>query len=196
MVTQNPAHLVTDFLGSAQIFTSTVNELMETELRRVTDGSVTFSQLKLLKMVSMAAGYTVSAVLTPRNCATAAASRAVDRLVRRGLLDRREGVEDRRLVELSLTPEGQRIIAEYDAAAERVLHKVFSTCPDAALRETSEFLDRLSVSIMAHGTEGDEVCFRCGIHFRDRCLLRKEHEHECFFHSHRRHGSREGSRAE
>jgi DNA-binding MarR family transcriptional regulator len=186
MVTQSPFRFVSDFLGSAQIFTSTVNDLMEAELRRVTNGAVTFAQLKLLKMVSMAAGYTVSDVAEFLGVSTAAASRAVDRLVRRGLLERHEGTQDRRLVELSLTAHGHEIIEQYDAAADRVLRRVFRTYAPDALQQAGEFLDRLSLAIMEQGDEGHDVCFRCGIHFRDRCLLRNGREEECFFHSHRR----------
>jgi len=53
---------VRDFLGSAQIFTTAVNDLMEEQLRQVTAAKVTFSQLKLMKMVSLADGYTVGSV--------------------------------------------------------------------------------------------------------------------------------------
>jgi DNA-binding MarR family transcriptional regulator len=186
MVTQNPEGLVTDFLGSAQVFITTINDLLEAELRRVTGGRVTIAQLKLLKMVSMASDYTVSDVAGFLGVSTAAASRGVDRLVRRQLLARREGTSDRRLVELSLTEEGTRILGQYDVAAEAVLREVFGTFSGETLERTGEVLDRLSLSVLERGDDGREYCFRCGIHFRDRCILRSGREHECFFHTHRR----------
>ena len=33
-------------------------------------------------------------------------------------------------------------------------------------------LDRLSLLVAGRGNGGEEACFRCGIYFRDRCLLR------------------------
>jgi DNA-binding MarR family transcriptional regulator len=48
-------------------------------------------------------------------------SRLVDRLVEAGLVDRRPAAEDRRRVELSLTPRGRRLQKRALAARERVL---------------------------------------------------------------------------
>lgn len=175
-----------DFLGSAQIFTSAVNDLMAQQLRAIIGDEVTYSQLKLLKMVSLTEGYSVSNVAQFLGVSTAAASRAVDRLVRRGLVNRMEAPEDRRAVELSLTEKGAELLSRYDAAAEEALDQVFGDLATEQLRGMGDLLDRLSVSIVQREDGGDKVCFRCGIHFRDRCLLRRQASRTCFFHLHQR----------
>lgn len=186
--TDQTGTVVNEFLGSAQIFTSAVSDLLEDQLDALSEQKVTFSQIKLLKMVSLTEGYTVSNVAQFLGVSTAAASRAVDRLVRRHLLKRTESPSDRRVVHLSLTPEGTTLLARYEASADRALQQVFGSLPPEQLREASEFLDRLSVSIV-EGQNGErDMCFRCGIHFRDRCLLRKSHPEQCFFHARRRVG--------
>ena len=101
MVQGSAPDVVHDFLGSAQIFTNAVNDLMEEQLHEVTDEQLTFSQLKLLKMVSLTDNYTVSDVAAFLGVSNAAASRAVDRLVKRELVDRAEAEADRRAVRLS-----------------------------------------------------------------------------------------------
>ncbi|NIM48179.1 MAG: MarR family transcriptional regulator [Gemmatimonadales bacterium] len=187
MATDAEAQLVNDFLGSAQILTSAVNDLMEQQLREVTGSKLTFSQLKLLKMVAITEAYTVSNVAAFLGVSNAAASRAVDRLVRRGLLRRTESADDRRAVELSLTPEGHELLSSYDAAASQMLEGIFGRFAPDELRRVGEFLDGISVRIVEEeqGLE-EEVCFRCGIHFRDRCLLRQARQRSCFFHVHKR----------
>jgi len=175
-----------DFLGSTQIFTSVVNDLMEEQLRGVTDDGVTFSQLKLLKMVSRTEGYSVSNVARFLGVSTAAASRAVDRLVRRGLVDRAVSADDRRAVRLSLTEEGAALLATYDRAADRALARIFGDVPAEQMRQAGDLLDRLSLVIVEHANGRDEVCFRCGIHFRHHCLLRQRRSSGCFFHVHER----------
>lgn len=182
---------VRDFLGSAQIFTTAVNDLMEEQLRQVTGAKVTFSQLKLMKMVSLADGYTVSSVAGFLGVSNAAASKAVDRLVRRGLIHRAEAADDRRAVRLSLTERGRRLLASYDAVSNETLEQLLGRLPRERLRETAELLDRLSVRIVNRANGEDEVCYRCGIHFRERCLLRETVGRNCHFHLHKRGASGE-----
>jgi hypothetical protein len=107
-------------------------------------------------------------------------------LVRRGLVIRAESSDDRRAVELSLSPKAQALLGRYDAAAEAALERVFGDLSYEQLRQVGDLLDRLSVSIIDRENGEDGVCFRCGIHFRDRCLLRQRRSRSCFFHLHQR----------
>jgi DNA-binding MarR family transcriptional regulator len=182
MLTERESRLLNDFLGSAEIFTSAVNDLMAKQLKEVTGPDVTFSQLKLLKMVAATGGYSVSNLAQFMGVSTAAASRAVDRLVKRELLNRVEAADDRRAVQLSLTPKGTELIEQYDQAAEVALQGAFESLTSEQLRETGDLLDRLSVKIVERGNGAETTCFRCGIHFRDRCLLRTSQHGTCLYH--------------
>jgi DNA-binding MarR family transcriptional regulator len=185
MTMTHPIDFLHDFLGSAQIFASAINDLLEEQLREVGGNAVTFSQLKLLKMVSLTEDYTVSNVAAFLGVSNAAASKAVDRLARGSLLKRTEAEDDRRAVKLSLTQKGRSLLESYEGAADKALGNLFEGCPTQRLRETAELLDSLSVSMVSRNGE-DEFCFRCGIHFRERCLLRQVAGHKCYFHQHRR----------
>ena len=185
MATTDAPDVVHDFLGSAQIFTNAVNDLMEEQLHDVTDEQLTFSQLKLLKMVSLTDNYTVSDVAAFLGVSNAAASRAVDRLVKRELVDRAEAEADRRAVRLSLTGKGRQLLESYDVASQHMLQKLFGDLSSDQLRRTARLLDQMSISIVDRRAKRDEVCMRCGIHFRDRCLLRRGAERNCHFHLHK-----------
>ena len=189
MVAPTTSDVVHDFLGSAQIFTNAVNDLMEEQLHKVTDEQLTFSQLKLLKMVSLTDNYTVSDVAAFLGVSNAAASRAVDRLVKRGLVDRAEAESDRRAVKLSLTGKGRRLLESYDVASQQMLQKLFGDLSSDQLRRTARLLDQMSISIVDRRAKRDDVCMRCGIHFRDRCLLRRGAERNCHFHLHKGGGN-------
>jgi DNA-binding MarR family transcriptional regulator len=182
MPIKRETRLLNDFLGSAEIFTSAVNDLMAKQLREVTGTDVTFSQLKLLKMVAATGGYSVSNLAQFMGVSTAAASRAVDRLVKRGLLNRAEAADDRRAVQLSLTQEGAELLEKYDQAAEMALRSAFESLTSEQLQETGDLLDQLSVKLVERGNGSNTMCFRCGIHFRDRCLLRRSQHGTCLYH--------------
>ncbi len=179
----SPIKLIDDFLGSIQIFSSAVNDLFEDQLREVTGSGLTFTQLKLLNLIAHTEGHTVSDVAAFLGVSNAAASKGVDRLVRRGLLKREEAASDRRAVELSLSDEGRVLLEKYEAVTQKAMTELFGGLSPKELRDTARLLDRLSVSIV---DQEDEVCFRCGIHFRDRCLLRQARRRDCYFHLHRK----------
>jgi DNA-binding MarR family transcriptional regulator len=176
---------INDFLGSVRILSSTVDEWMAEELKEVTKNRVTPSQLKVLKLVARTNARRIGDVADFLAVSNAAASKAVDRLVRRGLVRRAEAAADRRAVELSLTTEGRTLLAAYEVATNQVLKDLFGDLPQEDLETTAEFLDKLSTKMVEGGHAREGICLRCGIHFRDRCLLRQSVGRNCYFHLHR-----------
>jgi len=177
--------IINDFLGSVRILSTTIDEWMETELKEITDDRVTPSQLKVLKLVARTNARRIGDVADFLAVSNAAASKAVDRLVRRGLLRRTESAADRRAVELSLTTEGRTLLAQYEAATSQVLKDLFGGLDQEKLQTTADFLDELSTEVVKTGRVRDGICLRCGIHFRDRCILRQSVGKNCYFHQHK-----------
>ncbi len=177
---------VDDLLGSAHVFASAVAEVIEARiLRQVAGEQMTVSQLKLLKLVAMTDSQSISDVALFLGVSNAAASKAVDKLVRRKLLRRDEAEKDRRVIRLSLTAASRKILEAYDQAKQRKLASLFHEVPGEELRRTADLLDRLSADIVDHHAKGDEMCLQCGIYFRERCLLRQMVGRACFYKRHK-----------
>jgi DNA-binding MarR family transcriptional regulator len=173
---------IDDFLGSAHVFASAVADIIEQRLlEKAAEGQVTASQMKLLKLVAMTDSYTLGDVASFLRVSDAAASKAVDRLVRRGLLRRTEGQFDRRVMHLCLTPASRRLLTAYETARERKLQAIFVQFPPEELRRASELLDRLSADIVDHSSSPEELCLKCGIYFREQCLVRQLVPRNCFY---------------
>jgi DNA-binding MarR family transcriptional regulator len=186
MASGDTARLIQDFLGSAHIFYSAVGEAVEKRLLREVAGSqLTFSQLKLLRLVDLADAQSISDVAAFLGVSNAAASKAVDRLVRRELLLRAEGKTDRRAIHLSLTAKSRRLLSAYEEARERELTRIFQRFPEPELRGAAQLLDRLSAGILEHEDHQAEHCFQCGIYFRENCRVRKLLNRNCFYIQHR-----------
>lgn len=178
--------LINDFLRSTHLFASAVGEVVEKKvLGEVVGSALTFSQFKLLKLVSLTDAHTIGDVAAFLGVSNAAASKAVDTLVRRGLLSRTEKEADRRAVQLSLTDASRRLLAAYDTAKNRKLAKVFHQFSPVELRRTAELLDRLSVGIVDHHAGPEQICLQCGIYFREKCLVRQLTRRSCFYQRHR-----------
>jgi len=104
-----PPQLMYDFLGSAQVFVTALSEIVEEKILSAVAGeTLTLSQFKLLKLVANTDAHSIGAVAAFLGVSNAAASKAVDKLVRRKMLLRTEGQEDRRESQLSLPPRAQR----------------------------------------------------------------------------------------
>jgi len=175
------AHITHDFLGSAHVFASAIENVVESRLlREVAGKQLTLSQFRLLKLVAMTDARTISDVGLFLGVSNAAASKAVDKLVRRKLLRRKEGRPDRREIRLSLTESSKRLLAAYELKKQRKLAEVFRGFAGDELKRTSHLLDRLSAQLVDHRTH-NEVCLQCGIYFRNQCLVRKLLQRECFY---------------
>lgn len=186
---------VRDFLASAQVFATAVADIVEDKLLHDVAGeTLTLSQFKLLKLIANTDAYSIGDVAAFLGVSKAAASKAVDKLVRRNLLVRVEGQEDRRAAELSLPPRTQRLLAAYDAARDKKLVEIFGAFPASELQRAGEILDRLSAVIVDHNARPEEVCLQCGIYFRDQCLMQKLVGRRCFYALHK-HGHAPESRA-
>ena len=173
---------IDDFLGSAHVFASAIADIIEQGLlEKAAEGQVTASQMKLLKLVAMTDSYTLGDVASFLRVSNAAASKAVDRLVRRDLLRRTEDQKDRRVMHLRLTEAGRRLLTAYESARRRKLQSIFVQFPPEELRRASDLLDRLSADIVDHTSNPEELCLKCGIYFRERCLVRQLVPRNCFY---------------
>jgi DNA-binding MarR family transcriptional regulator len=164
-------NLIEDFLGSTHVFALALTHVLEeTLLREVAAGQLTPAQMKVLKLTSQAQDPTVGDVAAFLGVSGAAASKAIDRLVRRGFLARAAGKADRRASELAVTPAGQCMLAAFENVRKRRLAEVFERYSPEELRRAAELLDQLATSIVATSAHPAEVCLQCGVYFKERCL--------------------------
>ena len=93
--------LSNEFLSSARVLAWSVREVIErTVLREVSGDKLTFSQFKLLYLVAHTDVFSIGDAAAFLGVTCGAASRTVDKLVRRRLLRRVAPQEDRRTIRL------------------------------------------------------------------------------------------------
>jgi DNA-binding MarR family transcriptional regulator len=176
------ADMMNEFLGSSQIFALAIGQVIEAELwREAADNKLAVSQLKVLKLINLPGGHTISEVAAFLGVSKAAASKAVDKLVRRTLLHRSEGEKDRRVIFLSLTEAGRCLLETYNHATRKRLAEVFGQFSREELKQVVSLLDRLSTQIVNHSARPEELCVQCGIHHRQTCLLRQRLGRMCLY---------------
>jgi DNA-binding MarR family transcriptional regulator len=126
-------------LNAARIFTAITAE----SVAQVGEG-VTVPQLRVLVLASQPGHLNATAVAAALDVHLSSASRICDRLVQAGLLDRRDLPEDRRNVELTLTPAGQRLLASVNDhrrdVFSRILRRMAAADRAVLAQALSEFI--------------------------------------------------------
>jgi DNA-binding MarR family transcriptional regulator len=188
--------LIDEFLGSANLLVSAVSSLLDEDLlTRTAVKDLTGSQLKILRLLAMREQGAIGDIAAFLGVSNPAASKAVEKLVRRRLVRRADVAGDRRSSTVTLTEQASRLVADYEAARRRRLAKVFKDIPDGELLRASALLDRVSTRIVSHGSHPEETCLQCGLHLHKRCLMREAAHLECSYEQRRskRKGKSDGS---
>ena len=122
----------------------TVNGQLEESFREELGGELTVPQYRLLRMISQLRADRIRDVAIFLGATTPAASKAVERLARRGLVDRIGAPDDRRVWRLRLTRTGRRLLDRHEAVHRNVLGRMFGRCEPDKLERVLELLEELS----------------------------------------------------
>lgn len=178
--------LSNEFLSSARVFAWSVREVIEKKiLRDVAGDKLTFPQFKLLALVAHTDDHIISDAAAFLGISNAAASKAVDKLVRRRLLRRVEVQADRRSSQLFLTEAGRRLLGAYEAARDQLVAQIFQQFSARELRQTAEILDHLAGVIVSHSADPEAICLQCEVYVRDQCRFGELGRRKCFYKLHR-----------
>lgn len=170
---ERQVELIQQVMGASHLFSSSMTDLVERSIAEASDHQVSVGQAKLLFLISRPGRrLKVMDVAVYLGVTNAAASRAVDRLVQQGLVARTPTPEDRRAVDLTLTPPGKTLLVRFlEVRNQKLLHLYRRHSPEK-LAQAAALLDELSVPAFGPAVEPDERCLHCGIHIRGTCFLR------------------------
>jgi DNA-binding MarR family transcriptional regulator len=121
--------------ASRWMFTRIISSLART----LRDEELSIAQLAALHLLDQASvgadgGVRQSALATALGRSPSTASRLIDGLVQRGLVERRETPEDRRARVLRLSPRGLALLDEIGEARARLFEKITSPLPRMLVR--------------------------------------------------------------
>ncbi|AFZ65704.1 MarR family winged helix-turn-helix transcriptional regulator [Deinococcus peraridilitoris] len=104
---------------------------------------LSFRQMGSLFQLRAAGQLSVTALAQRAHLSLPAASHLVNRLVRRGLLARREDPENRRQKIVMLTPKGSRLLEQFERISAQAYGTLLAGVPDAVLARAQDALDEL-----------------------------------------------------
>ncbi len=179
---ESPDKTLMDLLGSAHVFASALTNVLERKLiGQLSAGLLTPTQIKVLQLIARTETHCVGDVAVFLDVSDAAASKTVEKLVRGSWIRRMEARPDRRATELFLTSAGKKLLRSYDAARLRSISAICRDMRSAEILEFAKRLDVLSARIVKHVVRSEDICLQCGIHLRERCVIREESGDVCAY---------------
>jgi DNA-binding MarR family transcriptional regulator len=124
-------------------------------------------QLDCLRFVHLHPEPSVGAIADGLAFSNAASAKLVDRLVKKKLLIREEDQQDRRVLKIKLTADGQELLAEIEAIEAKHFETIFQRMPPQALEALTTGLTAFLKAALQDINQIDEICLRCG---RDHAL--------------------------
>jgi MarR family transcriptional regulator, organic hydroperoxide resistance regulator len=132
-------------------------QIMKRSLRHIASVvqkyDLSFGQLGTLMRLQATGASSVTTIAENANLSLAAASHMVNRLVERGLLERREDPDDRRQKRVTISEVGRALIQDFDDAREAASHEILRGVPEEVIGRLEAALSEVLSYNMAETTK-------------------------------------------
>lgn len=145
-VKPGPLYRVSDFVIDESIgyLLKRVRAMLSAAVEReIADHDVTYEQWGVLLMILKDRGDTAAMLARGMECDTGSMTRMLDRLEAKDLISRTRSTDDRRRMELELTPSGKRMAERLVAAIVKVLNRYLEGFSVDELELFKSFLRRM-----------------------------------------------------
>jgi DNA-binding MarR family transcriptional regulator len=155
----------------SHIVSSAVREILESDpLDQAGGAGMTPRQFHLLEFIALA-GHHIDDVAKFLRVSPPAATKAVDKLERRGLVVRGGCAGDRRLTLLACSDEGHQLVARYRTLQQETLASAMAGFDHDELSGLAAMLERYSLALISAESNADGLCLRCSGYYDRDCPL-------------------------
>jgi DNA-binding MarR family transcriptional regulator len=142
--TAEPDRLPATFVAALEEFFSAVRRSRARAAREAGAGELTVSQYQLLSDLAEGCERSVGELAEAAAVTTPTATRMLDGLVRAGVAERRQSTTDRRVVTVTLTAKGQRLMKRKQAVVDAKRRALFESLTPSERRQVERLLGRLA----------------------------------------------------
>lgn len=157
-------------LRLSHIFSSVVREIFESKLLGdATSLPLTISQFHVLKLMTINGQHQAGELAEFLGVSAPAVSKNIDKLERFGLVIRSPSKGDRRATILSASVKGRRLIERYEELKLARLAPILDDFTSKEIEQTSNLLERFSVSLLKREETHRGFCLRCAAYIETGC---------------------------
>ncbi len=162
------------FLRYGHVLSSLLREFLEEDfLRKVCPHHLTRAQFCFLKLIATNSDIQVGELARSLGVSAAASSKNVDKLERLGLVSRASSSEDRRAILLSASPDGKRLVRDYERLKASQLAPVIEALGTEKTEVLCNLLEEVCLGLLRRETVHKDTCMRCAGYFREGCAVEK-----------------------
>ena len=160
-------------LRYSHIFSAVVREVVEQDpLVAAAGRDMTPRQFHLLEFIARS-GQRIDDVAKFLGVTPPAATRAVDKLERRGLISRSGCDGDRRVTLVACSEAGYRLVAQYRSLQEETIAAAMGSLSEHEIASLTRLLEQSSVALATIDNRGPGVCLRCSGFYDSDCPLQQ-----------------------
>ncbi len=155
------------------LFSRLINMTTLETLRYLREYHLTVSQLRGLRFLKQHEDCLVGDLANGLAVSYPAASKLINRLINRGLSQRRDDETDRRNTRLRVTIEGGRVLETIEEKRQREIAQIFLRLEEEEQRFLTQGLKRFLEAALSDEAIIDKICLHCGTDHFDDCLINK-----------------------
>lgn len=165
-LTNNIAH-------ASDLFVAIIEKLLTQKmLDQSFDQQVTASQLVALRYLSLNESSLMSDVAEGLGISFPAATKTIDRLVRKGLVSRSEDPHDRRVVRIRLTELGKQLVSDINLERSRRFAKVLERMDPVSLSNLYQSMEAFITAAIDDEETARSMCLHCGSEHHENCPVK------------------------
>jgi len=155
------------------LFSRLINMTTLETLRYLREYHLTVSQLRGLRFLKQHEDCLVGDLANGLAVSYPAASKLINRLINRGLTQRRDDETDRRNTRLRVTIKGGRVLETIEEKRQREIAQIFLRLDEEEQRFLTQGLKRFLEAALSDEAIIDKVCLHCGTEHFDDFLINK-----------------------
>jgi len=155
------------------LFSRLINMTTLETLRYLREYHLTVSQLRGLRFLKRHEDCLVGDLANGLAVSYPAASKLMDRLINRGLSQRRDDETDRRNTRLRVTIKGERVLETIEEKRQREIAQIFLRLEEEEQRFLTQGLKSFLEAALSDEAIIDKICLHCGTEHFDDCLINR-----------------------
>ncbi|MHB0999553.1 MAG: MarR family winged helix-turn-helix transcriptional regulator [Armatimonadota bacterium] len=159
----------------ADIFTKIMQKIMTDDLALGASEEVTSSQFQAMKHIAQHGMRTIGNIAEGLSISQPAATMMVDRMVKRGLVERNPGRSDRRQAEIMLTDRAKELLRCAEAERINRLSRILGAMEPQERRQFVESMEKFVSATLKFEDNVNNACLRCGMEHHTDCIVNQTH---------------------
>lgn len=131
----------------SQLMPDILREFLRRQTKEVAQGNITLPQILILGVLKGKTSMRMGELAQYLSVSMAATTGMADKLVRNGFAIRTGSPRDRRVVNISITPKGKRIVEKYNQARQKTIIEMFGSLSASDRSKYLEILRKIHTHI-------------------------------------------------